>query len=407
MAIRPYRDQDLAAVAALFTASVHQLAASKYGQREREVWAPEPPDLEHWRQRLAPLEILVAESEGILDGFCAFEEDGHIDFLYTAPHAVRQGIATALFQEAERRLQVMGVDSLYTEASLVARPFFEKQGFRMRRMEWVTREGVGLRRFRMTRGPGPFPAQVVALPESFWERRLRPPMTARAHRADLIKGVILPILVLIVDPAVFRISMFGGRGLLADARAGAYLCVGLVMLWKFRLQLLPQPSFLGASILVAGALLAFLIGMVLLPLSVPGIALFGLGLLGFLPFFCGFAWMRQGLSQYRAAAALETSQASRWRMWIGVPAVIAALVLGQWGVDRTMVLQTERLLSGQPTEARQALALMKPLVILRDPMELIWIWDEMPEGAARDRLGKRIQRLTGHAPNAYLEDFFD
>jgi len=149
MQIRPSLDSDLAAVTELFTASVHQLASSDYDAAQCAVWAPRPPDAEVWRERLSSRQTLVAEEGGSLAGFIAFEEDGHIDLLFTAPSFARRGVASLLLQSAESRLSVAGVGGLFTEASLTARPFFERHGFTVTEEEQVQRGGVSFRRFAM------------------------------------------------------------------------------------------------------------------------------------------------------------------------------------------------------------------------------------------------------------------
>jgi len=60
------------------------------------------------------------------------EPNGHIEFFYTAPGFERQGVASALYREVEKALP--GV-SLFTEASLAAKPFFMQHGFTV--VEWV------------------------------------------------------------------------------------------------------------------------------------------------------------------------------------------------------------------------------------------------------------------------------
>ena len=95
------------------------------------------------------MSILLAEQEGLLMGFLGYFEDGHMDFLYTAPAAARRGVATALHRQVEATLRAAGVTELYTEASLVARPFFEAQGYPVTEEEVLERQGVQLRRFRM------------------------------------------------------------------------------------------------------------------------------------------------------------------------------------------------------------------------------------------------------------------
>ena len=79
-------------------------------------------------------------------GFISYEPNGHIEFLYTAPGFERQGVASALYREVEKALP--GV-SLFTEASLVAKPFFMQQGFTVVEEQEVLPGGVTLRRYAM------------------------------------------------------------------------------------------------------------------------------------------------------------------------------------------------------------------------------------------------------------------
>ena len=149
MIIRSYRDADLAAIAELFTASVHSLAVGHYDAVQRAAWAPQPPDLEHWRGRLRSLQTCVAEEDGMLAGFIAYEQNGHIDLLFTAPDYARCGVASLLYGHVEAALLRLGVDALFTEASLVARPFFERQGFRIVEEQNVEVREAWFRRYAM------------------------------------------------------------------------------------------------------------------------------------------------------------------------------------------------------------------------------------------------------------------
>lgn len=154
--IRAYDPSDLAALVGIFTASVHKLAAAHYSPAQRRAWAPSNPQLDPWRQRLAGLRTLVAEIDAAPAGFVGYEDDGHIDLLFVSPQAPRRGLATALYHEAEARLRARGVDRVFTEASLVARPFFERQGFHIEAEQNVSRGGASFRRYAM----------IKALPKS-------------------------------------------------------------------------------------------------------------------------------------------------------------------------------------------------------------------------------------------------
>jgi putative acetyltransferase len=157
MHIRPYRDSDLAAVAQLFTDAVHGLAGSHYDAAQRDAWAPRPPDLGPWETRFRSLEILLAQGsgDGKLLGFIGYEKNGHIDLLFTSPAAARRGVASQLYGHAETALRALDIVEFFTEASLVSRPFFERQGFTVREEQHVERRGAMLRRFAMAKAVTP------------------------------------------------------------------------------------------------------------------------------------------------------------------------------------------------------------------------------------------------------------
>lgn len=152
--IRPYRESDLAPLVQLFTDSVHQIARRYYEPEQLAAWAPIPPDLDLWEARFSALETWVAERAQRLSGFIAYESSGYIALLYTSPQDDRRGVASALYRHAEAALAGLGVSTVQTEASLAARPFFERFGFRVTEEQQVWRHGVALRRFAMSKTIG-------------------------------------------------------------------------------------------------------------------------------------------------------------------------------------------------------------------------------------------------------------
>jgi putative acetyltransferase len=154
MHVRPYTEADLSAVAQLFTDAVHGLAVTHYDAAQRNAWAPQPPDLGIWEARLTPLKVLVAqhaETSNALLGFVGYEEDGHIDLMFSSPLAARRGVATQLLGHAEAALRGLGVTELFTEASLLGRPFFARHGFTVKEEQYVERRGERFLRFAMVK----------------------------------------------------------------------------------------------------------------------------------------------------------------------------------------------------------------------------------------------------------------
>ena len=147
--VRKYQIQDLSPLVRVFTDSVHELTATAYDETQRFAWASRTPHLDSWQQRLESLETLVAEDGHHLAGFISYDHEGHIDLIFTAPNYARQGVASTLYREAEKNLRALGVTELNTEASVVARPFFQNHGFEVVEEQRATIRGNHLLRYVM------------------------------------------------------------------------------------------------------------------------------------------------------------------------------------------------------------------------------------------------------------------
>ena len=129
MPIRAYRESDLTQVVALFQRAVAAIDPDIYSPAQKALWSPDTPDLARWQARLSKQSVYVEATEDRLMGFISLEADGHIDFTYVDPAYQRQGIAQQLYDFVENLARNSHAPRLYVEASILARPFFEKQGF--------------------------------------------------------------------------------------------------------------------------------------------------------------------------------------------------------------------------------------------------------------------------------------
>ena len=147
--IRLFEPGDAAAAAQVFYAAVHEGAATAYSVEERAAWAPAVPDTQAWGERLGAATSVVAECDGEMLGFMTLEPDGMIDLAFVAPSAMGAGVGWRLYGAIERAARDAEMARLSTDASLVARPFFERQGFALKRRQRVMRQGVALSNYRM------------------------------------------------------------------------------------------------------------------------------------------------------------------------------------------------------------------------------------------------------------------
>lgn len=131
MTIRPYQPGDAEALSRLYVRSVRQLGARDYARAQVEVWAGLAPSPQRLHDLLLDgrIRLVAAEAPDIPLAFADLEADGHIHFLYCAPEAAGQGVASALYDELERLARAAGMNRLYSEASEAARRFFLGKGF--------------------------------------------------------------------------------------------------------------------------------------------------------------------------------------------------------------------------------------------------------------------------------------
>lgn len=146
MVYRKYRPSDCEKIAELFYQTVHSVNQKDYTPEQLDAWATAQVDLVQWNRTLSDHYTVVAEEDGVILGFGDMAEDGYLDRLYVHKDHQGQGIATALCGRLER---AVGAQSITTYASITARPFFEKRGYKTVKPNQVERNGVRLTNYLM------------------------------------------------------------------------------------------------------------------------------------------------------------------------------------------------------------------------------------------------------------------
>ena len=152
MIIREFEDEDTEGIVHLFTETVRKINSQDYSKEQIEAWAPQNPNLEKWRKRLAKTITFVAEENQKVIGFAQLENNGHIDCFYVAHDFINKGVGSKLLFEIEERAKALSITRLFTEASITAKPFFHKKGFKVIRGQFVELRGVKFRNFVMEKG---------------------------------------------------------------------------------------------------------------------------------------------------------------------------------------------------------------------------------------------------------------
>ena len=149
MELQLYSSDKAREIADVFHQSVHAIDDSVYSAKQKQAWAPSPVDYQRWAERLNVKKLFIALIDNRVAGFIELDDDGHIDCTYTHPDFQGQGVASALYELVLKESQDRDIRRLYVEASLVAKPFFERRGFNTVKKNLVQRNGVRLVNFSM------------------------------------------------------------------------------------------------------------------------------------------------------------------------------------------------------------------------------------------------------------------
>ena len=154
VALRPYVPADARRCAEIFRLSIEELAAEDYDAEQREAWASRADDEEAFGARLSGALTLLAVIDGAVAGFASLKGGDEIDMLFVDPEFARQGVGRALVDALTRLASARGAKRLTTEASDVARPLFERQGFAAQKRNLVRMGDQWLANTTMTKTLG-------------------------------------------------------------------------------------------------------------------------------------------------------------------------------------------------------------------------------------------------------------
>lgn len=146
MKIRAYKPEDCSSLAALFYDTVHSVNAKDYSEEQLQAWADGTADLQAWNHSFLQSFTVVAEQDGLITGFGNIHQTGYLDMLYVHKNHQRQGVAAAICEELEN---AASAQEITVHASITARPFFEKRGYRVVKKQQAERKGIQLTNYVM------------------------------------------------------------------------------------------------------------------------------------------------------------------------------------------------------------------------------------------------------------------
>ncbi|QND50133.1 GNAT family N-acetyltransferase [Rhizobium lusitanum] len=146
--IREYSPADAGATIDIFLRAIREIASKDYNPAQIDAWA-KVDDAGVWAEWRAsrPTWLAIHDTQPV--GFADLKADGCLDMMFVHPDHQGKGVASLLLEAVEAAARGQGHRRIFTEASLTARPFFERKGFIVLAAQTVEKRGQTLPNFRM------------------------------------------------------------------------------------------------------------------------------------------------------------------------------------------------------------------------------------------------------------------
>ncbi len=229
----------------------------------------------------------------------------------------------------------------------------------------------------------------------FWRRQFDASPTSGQVAFDVVFGVLMPLCCFYLDPGIVRRGFstpLGELSIFIYAFSGfAILTLSIWLVFGHRMRLL---TAMFGGVLLAGAVISFSIGVIILPLTLIGI-LFVIGVLGLVPFITGFVYLRNGVRAIDPAS-LRATGSSRVAIVVFSAAIAVALPgAAQWRISETVRQSIAQILDENVASIDEPIAKIKRLHVVVDTDRLVRAYEKEEAPVRRERLAHAYKEITG------------
>ncbi|WP_425617258.1 GNAT family N-acetyltransferase [Anatilimnocola sp. NA78] len=151
--LRDFQPDDAPKLLALFKDTIRRVNCRDYCPAQIAAWATDELTLEAWSSKFPGRRTFIAETASSntprIAGFGDLEPDGHLDRFFVAADHQGQGVGRMLLAAIIAHARALKVPRIRTEASITARPFFARCGFREVTNQLVFYRGAAFLNYRM------------------------------------------------------------------------------------------------------------------------------------------------------------------------------------------------------------------------------------------------------------------
>jgi putative acetyltransferase len=131
MQIRLADIKDAEQLLQLFHDTITIINSKDYNEEQIAAWVSSAKNSDRIKSKIKEQYFIVAEIDNEIVGFGSLTVTGYLDCMYVHKDHQRKGIANKLIDEIKRQATKWSLKEITTDASITAKPFFEKNGFKV------------------------------------------------------------------------------------------------------------------------------------------------------------------------------------------------------------------------------------------------------------------------------------
>ncbi|ARR44264.1 GNAT family N-acetyltransferase [Vibrio campbellii] len=147
--IRDFQEEDAPTLWALFFNTVRNVNRRDYTEQQVKAWAQEGFDSQLWLKKMISIQPFVAELDGVIVGYSDVQPSGLVDHFFCHHEYQGQGVGRALMTHVLKQAEAKGLNRIYSEVSITARPFYEHMGFTVVNEQQIEVRGATLTNYVM------------------------------------------------------------------------------------------------------------------------------------------------------------------------------------------------------------------------------------------------------------------
>ncbi len=140
--IREATLDDIPEITTVFRDTIRTVNSRDYNEKQIQVWASGADDIDKWKKRIEKHYFIVAVIGDVIVGFSYLTNGNYLDGLFVHKDYQRKTIASKLLRIMESRVSINGFDTIRSDVSITALPFFDSHFYEVEKKQKKSFKGL-------------------------------------------------------------------------------------------------------------------------------------------------------------------------------------------------------------------------------------------------------------------------